>query len=92
MRLKVLQATRLGLYVFGPVGQGLWEGIEVAIENARCGEINNLFDNIWVEQSKQSLHRHNIHLFGSYRIPPSCRGVNDAGHRCQFFGKAIRVT
>ena len=63
----------------------------MAIENAGGGEVDDLLELRRIEQLQHPLHRHDIHLFGSLRIPPGGGGVNHPVHRRQLHREAIGV-
>ena len=76
--------------VFGAVGQRFRQRSQMAIENAGCGEVDDLLELRWIEQLQHPLHRR-LHLLGPLRLPPGGCGVNHPGHRRQLRREAIGV-
>ena len=89
MLLQLFQALSLGLDVFGAVGEGFGEWLQVAIENARRGEIGDLLDQIRIEQGQHPFHRYHIYLLRSLGVTPGCGGVDHPGHGGQIAGETV---
>ena len=78
--LKLLQAQRFGLDVFGAVGLGFRQQGQAAVQDAGGGEVDDLLEPLGVEPAQQFLDGHHIDLMGPLWITPGRGRVNHSGN------------